>query len=217
MPEFCTCGAQLPPDARFCHRCGKPQREEPLIPIDEPEVPAVAVREPVAQESPRVNFRNPVAVRLSFVSGLLANFLVFMPVLALATPLWLFGAGMLSSTWYMRRTGERLTTRDGFRMGWITAVLSFLVTGILSVTSFVIGLQSGALQQVWQEQIGNLPVSRADADAALQLMSSPAGLITVLLVSLAVMFVVFGVFGVLGGAAGARLSARRRAKEAPTE
>jgi predicted amidophosphoribosyltransferase len=28
MPEFCTCGAELPPDARFCHRCGKPQREE---------------------------------------------------------------------------------------------------------------------------------------------------------------------------------------------
>ena len=25
VPEYCTCGAQLPPDARFCHKCGKPQ------------------------------------------------------------------------------------------------------------------------------------------------------------------------------------------------
>ena len=31
MPEFCTCGAELPPDARFCHRCGKPQREETAL------------------------------------------------------------------------------------------------------------------------------------------------------------------------------------------
>ena len=27
--EFCTCGAQLPPDARFCHKCGKPQYDYP--------------------------------------------------------------------------------------------------------------------------------------------------------------------------------------------
>src|ERR1017187_9471093 len=27
MPEFCTCGAQLPPDSLFCHKCGKPQRD----------------------------------------------------------------------------------------------------------------------------------------------------------------------------------------------
>src|SRR5258706_16455256 len=28
VPERCTCGAQLPPDALFCHKCGKPQRED---------------------------------------------------------------------------------------------------------------------------------------------------------------------------------------------
>ncbi len=27
MPDFCTCGAQLPLDALFCHKCGKPQRD----------------------------------------------------------------------------------------------------------------------------------------------------------------------------------------------
>ena len=27
MADFCTCGAELPPDALFCHKCGKPQRE----------------------------------------------------------------------------------------------------------------------------------------------------------------------------------------------
>ena len=35
MPEFCTCGAELPPDSRFCHKCGKPQREE--IAVEEPQ------------------------------------------------------------------------------------------------------------------------------------------------------------------------------------
>jgi len=27
MPDNCTCGAELPPDSLFCHKCGKPQRE----------------------------------------------------------------------------------------------------------------------------------------------------------------------------------------------
>ena len=29
MPDRCTCGAVLPEDALFCHKCGKPQRERP--------------------------------------------------------------------------------------------------------------------------------------------------------------------------------------------
>ena len=42
MPETCTCGAQLPPDSLFCHKCGKPQRE-----IAEPEVLTPVILAPV--------------------------------------------------------------------------------------------------------------------------------------------------------------------------
>ena len=39
VPEFCTCGAQLPPDARFCHKCGKPQYDYPGVEEPEPAPP----------------------------------------------------------------------------------------------------------------------------------------------------------------------------------
>src|SRR5689334_2027095 len=49
MADFCTCGAQLPEDARFCHRCGKPQRNETFAVEPTPEIveiPAVASANP---------------------------------------------------------------------------------------------------------------------------------------------------------------------------
>src|ERR1019366_3176643 len=65
MPEFCTCGAQLPPDALFCHKCGKPQREliapEFQIPENaESALPPAPV--PLAPDALPMNFRNRVAV-----------------------------------------------------------------------------------------------------------------------------------------------------------
>ena len=47
MPDFCTCGAELPPDARFCHRCGKPQREEVIPETAERRVEIAAAVAPV--------------------------------------------------------------------------------------------------------------------------------------------------------------------------
>ncbi len=52
MPDFCTCGAQLPPDALFCHKCGKPQRE----------IAPVAAEAPAPELSPRR--RRPIRRRL---------------------------------------------------------------------------------------------------------------------------------------------------------
>ena len=46
MPDSCTCGAQLPPDALFCHKCGKPQRD--LVTPDDPPEPVSA---PAPQEA----------------------------------------------------------------------------------------------------------------------------------------------------------------------
>ncbi|MEI9814090.1 MAG: zinc ribbon domain-containing protein [Acidobacteriota bacterium] len=69
MPEFCTCGAQLPADARFCHKCGKPQRDEPVM---EPEVatpvvvPVEAVPPPVAAAP--INLRNGIAVQSALLA-----------------------------------------------------------------------------------------------------------------------------------------------------
>jgi hypothetical protein len=73
MPEICSCGAQLPPDARFCHKCGKPQREEPLAEalIGQMQAPLAPPAAVVALPVP-LSFRNPVALRV----GLLASALL---------------------------------------------------------------------------------------------------------------------------------------------
>src|SRR5258708_28410835 len=68
LPERCTCGAILPEDARFCHKCGKPQREEPLIPQEaaEPQPPPPPPPLPTL-EPPRIGFHNAPAVRIALI------------------------------------------------------------------------------------------------------------------------------------------------------
>src|ERR1017187_8274933 len=112
MPEFCTCGAELPPDARFCHRCGKPQREE-VVPetLEPPPVPAVTIAGPAtaahAPPPPRLNFHNATAVRVALLMASVASMLSALPVWAAGLAglvLWWLTPGFLSVYVYRRRT-----------------------------------------------------------------------------------------------------------------
>src|SRR5580704_3147294 len=113
MPEYCTCGAELPPDARFCHKCGKPQRPEPAAELlaheavsSTPAAPAraVAVLQPLS-------FRNPTALRVGLLAAGLVSLLMMIPGVNYASIVWLLGAGYFSVWIYTRRTGQRLTVR----------------------------------------------------------------------------------------------------------
>ena len=98
MSDFCTCGAELPPDARFCHRCGKPQREEPIPESAEPPPAANPSIPPAASvflhtappagfaPPPRVTFKNPTAVRIALIMGGITS------LLSTVTG-WAFGMG----------------------------------------------------------------------------------------------------------------------------
>src|SRR5579884_504964 len=71
VPGYCTCGAKLPEDARFCHKCGKPQRDEPLL--AELAAPPPPPPQPAAPPPPPpISFRNRAAVRSALLSGVLA-------------------------------------------------------------------------------------------------------------------------------------------------
>ncbi|HXN49469.1 MAG TPA: zinc ribbon domain-containing protein, partial [Bryobacteraceae bacterium] len=128
MSDYCTCGAELPPDARFCHKCGKPQREE-LVIVEEPPA-APPPPPPVAAPIP-IGFRNPLAFRVGFLSALMALLLTFL--LTPGLPLWLTAAGFLGVYLYRARSGETFSTRNGARMGWLTGVLAFLVFALPAV------------------------------------------------------------------------------------
>jgi hypothetical protein len=124
VADFCTCGAELPPDARFCHRCGKPQREEDIPELAPPRALPEAERQ-APKPPPAIDFRNRLALRAAFLAALLANLLTLFPYLFLAAPLWLVGAGFLAVHVYLRRSGQALSVASGARVGWLTGVFSF--------------------------------------------------------------------------------------------
>src|ERR1700693_5429178 len=84
VPEFCTCGAQLPPDARFCHKCGKPQYDYPGVEQSETPPPLIEVASvppaPPVQVSGEISFHNRLAVRVGLISAVAAVLVSVVPL-----------------------------------------------------------------------------------------------------------------------------------------
>jgi hypothetical protein len=201
MPEFCTCGAQLPPDALFCHKCGKPQRELIEPEFHTPEhaefVVTPAAVPPAADDLP-MNFRNPVAMRIAFTAAILGALLSWVPVLNVI--LWL-GAGYFAVFFYRRRTGRLLNLGAGLRMGWITGVMMFAIVAVLFAAFVVVFNVSGGME-VLQSQFRN--ASDPKVQEALQTLRSGSG-VAVFLMQL---FLFITCLSMVGGALGSKLAGR---------
>jgi len=130
MPEFCSCGAQLPPDAVFCHKCGKPQKElveaEPLPPPT-----AMPPLEPPPQPA-ALDFRNPLALKIALLAAMGATAIFFPPYIN-----WL-AAGYFAVFLYRRRTGYPVNVVSGVRLGWITGLFTFPLTTAFYAAMFYV-------------------------------------------------------------------------------
>jgi hypothetical protein len=208
MPEFCTCGAELPPDALFCHKCGKPQRS---IIAAEPEPPPVENAAPtpvfitVASKPAPMDFHNPIAVRIALTMAMVTTLLSWMPLLNFA--LWT-GSGFFAVYFYRRRTGQPFTIRTGVRLGWITGVLTFAITTVLFTVTVIPAALNGGLTSIFASQLKNLPAHDPNVEQALRLLQSPPGIAMVLVVTLVMLFVFITCLAMAGGALGARLVGR---------
>jgi hypothetical protein len=224
MPDFCTCGVQLPPDSLFCHKCGKPQREV-MEPEPPPEsvaefVPPVAAPVATAPQPPALNFHNLVAVRIAFVVAPLAVLLSAFPGLsvpfggfpALSVLLWI-AAGYLAVFFHRRRTGVLLNIRAGVRLGWITGVMMFAVTAVF-FTLTIIGSGANGGIAILRQQMASQLQSRNPTDPnvqeALRMLESAPGLAAILLVMLFMMFVFITILSMAGGALGAKVERRNQ-------
>ena len=201
MPEFCTCGAQLPPDALFCHKCGKPQRELIAPEIHTPEqaefvAPPAPV--PLVPEALPMNFRNPVAMRIAFTAAILGALLSWVPVLNVI--LWL-GAGYFAVFFYRRRTGHLLNLGAGLRMGWITGVMMFAIVAVLFGAFVIVFNVSGGIEML-QSQFRN--ASDPKVQEALQTLRSGSGVVIFLMQ----LFFFITCLSMIGGALGAKLIGR---------
>jgi hypothetical protein len=211
MDEFCSCGAQLPPDARFCHKCGKPQGAAPVA--EEAPLPPVADAEPHVPK-PHLpgppSFHNPVAVRIGLGTASLAALLSWLPFFNFGFLLWWTAAGFFSVFLYRRKTGQWLTVRGGLRLGWITGILTFVIMTVLLTVSIVpAAMTRGGLGALLQQQLrSSMPAGDPNLQEALRVFESPAGLATMLLLVLFLFFIVVTLLATVGGAIGAKIGGR---------
>ncbi len=208
VPEFCTCGAQLPPDARFCHKCGKPQYDYPGLEEVDPKPatpePLSLPQVPYVQLSGEISFHNRLAVRIGFIAALTAVFvfLVPLPFPFLRLLIAFVAGGFFAVFLYTRRTGQMLSIRSGARMGWITGIFSFTMLSVLFAFVMVKISNEGGLAKYLLSQ---LPANDARSESVAQAFNDPAMLVVLVLLSLGMLFVVLTALPVIGGALGAKV------------
>jgi hypothetical protein len=206
----CTCGAILPEDARFCHKCGKPQFEENIAALNseqEPESIQTAPKPSTISNAPPVgiSFKNSRAVVISLVVAAGAM-LCFFPIALLAPPLFpvfLCAVGFVAVRVYKGRSAEALSTSAGARLGWMTGLWIFLVFAVLLALSAIM-VASPELWQQLQETWARLPQT-----APLTSLSQHDFLVR-LLVMFPFFFFLFTLLPGLGGILGAKLTLRKR-------
>jgi hypothetical protein len=207
--EFCTCGARLPEDARFCHKCGKPQREEPEIEALATEVlaqPAEPPPPPVTAAAPQgIGFRNAAAVRAALISSAFATLAGVIPLPGLFHTLWqllaIVAGGFVSVYLYHRRTGDYLSVRGGLQIGWMTGVFCFVVTMVMLTILLAI---LSALGEAGMKQLSAQSGQPEFAEAFGSMMSNPA----MLIFALVTVFFFMTMLGSAGGALGSKILER---------
>ena len=210
VPEFCTCGAQLPPDARFCHKCGKPQYDYPGLEENEPAPAPLPVEVAILPPTPfapmpgEISFHNRLAVRIGFIAALAAVFvfLVPLPFPFLRLLIAFVAGGFFAVFLYSRRTGQTLSIGGGARMGWITGIFSFTMLSVLFAVVMVKISNDGGLAKYLLSQ---LPANDARSESVAQAFNDPAMLVVLVLLSLGMLFVVLTALPIIGGALGAKV------------
>jgi len=199
MPEFCTCGSQLAPDALFCHKCGKPQRE---IVVPETQAPPPPPPAPPKTESIPLNFHNTIALRIALLVAVSATLLSFLPFLN-----WI-AAGFFAVFFYRRKTGSLLDVGAGVRMGWITGLLMFGLSAVVFAAQQVPAALSGHLGAAFEAQLKTLPSQDPMVQQMSRFLQSGPGIFAVLLLTLVALFLFITGFSMAGGALGAKMVGR---------
>jgi hypothetical protein len=152
-----------------------------------------------------VDFHNPVAVRVAFPVALGATVLSMIPILGV----FLWGAsGCFAAILYQKRTGVALNVKSGMRMGWITGVMVFALTTVISTVSLLTATTSGGLSEIFRQQLKN--PSDPKVQEALKLLETAPGMAMVLAVGLVMLFVLTTMLSMAGGALGAKWASRSR-------
>lgn len=227
----CTCSAKLVDDARFCHRCGRPVRDDdPILAQPEPEEdsPALDAGAADTQLSPgqpsradqeaaaaaeavllEVSFRSPLAVRVGFLAASIVQLVLMLIAMAHTVqllPLVLGAGGAYAVVLFTRRSGRALSITEGARMGWITGVFSFVISTVLFTAALL--LSGKGLVPMFEENLKTAGLDSANSEKAMEMIRDPNVLVIFVVLMLVINFLLVAVVSSLGGALGARLTRR---------
>ena len=207
MDQVCTCGARLPDDARFCHKCGRPLHDE-YVAVEEPPAPIpVAAPQAPPVQLPPIGFRNRIAVRIALIAAGAICVLISIPLPSIIATIWqiilLLAGGFGSVYIYARRTGEPVSIGSGARMGWLTGIFCFVfITLLFTLVVFIFSTEAGraSMAQALQLNPGSEEVMRQFDE----MIRTPAGVFGPLLG----FFVLLTSLPTIGGALGAKVLER---------
>ncbi|MDX2154760.1 MAG: zinc ribbon domain-containing protein [Bryobacteraceae bacterium] len=219
----CTCGARLPEDARFCHKCGRPLFDEPPAEENREEPPAVEAAPPVPPVPPvtapgpgadlrQISFRNAVAVRTAFFvaslalgASILIAMMGSMPIYLLALIVITPASGFVAVWRYLRRTGQHLSGWNGAKLGFLTGVFGFVFSTVLSTLStLAVASRSNVLDQ-YREQLDKQGLPPETVEQMGKLLENPAAVGVFMLIGIAMSFVLQTLATSAGGALGAKV------------
>lgn len=213
VPLQCTCGAVLPEDARFCHKCGKPQYEDDLAREQEQiTAPLQSPVEPPAA-APKIDFSNRLAVVTTLLVSGITLFVLNLLSVVIPGPIWtplLFAcSGFLAVVLYTRRSGQILSLRSGARIGWMTGIWCFVVLTVIATLVAILVISSEEVRETLQKQI-LATASESTREQLSEVLQKPGELVTSLLFGLIIMFGLTTILPTIGGWFGAKFLQRRR-------
>ena len=211
MPEFCSCGAQLPEDARFCHKCGKPQREEDVA-AEKQQAEEAVIAEVIAAPPPplpqvhAISLRDRVTLSTALIAAGVALMLsVILGPLGLGV-LALIAGGFFAVFLYRQRTGQLLTIMNGIRLGWLAGIFVFTVTTVL-LGILAVSLSNPEMAQQLRAQMAKSSASTEEVSKFLEMLQTVSGVSSLLLIVLVSSTLLMGLGGAMGALFGRRSAA----------
>lgn len=216
MEGYCTCGARLVDDARFCHRCGRPVTVEAAREEEERErlereqaqaQPASAPAGELGEGADARPLRADLVLRAGWAAAVLSQLGMMAAGLAgaqaLAPLVLLFGGGYAVHL-YRRRSGSALNVLQGMRLGWFAGLFSFVLVLIFFTLSVAVISSNRDVLKAAAESAPAGGIAREAVEQLQRTMEKPADMLG----QLAVSFVFLTVCSAAGGAIAARVFAR---------
>ena len=106
---------------------------------------------------------------------------------------------------YIRRTGTRLRTNDGVRLGLVTGILSFLVSLAIFTFVMLVTADPAIFGETIRQEIQSVSAPSDVKQQMLDILESPMALSFMLLASLTMSLTVAILLSIVGGVLGTKI------------